>query len=105
MIDLDGAGRIDLTVDGADEMNPDLVLIKGAGGALLREKLVWEASDRCLVVADAAKAVSVLGAFPLSVDVVPFGHEGTARRIRTVLGSAGGWKQPRAFESRAVRRC
>ena len=87
VIELDGAGRIDLTVDGADEMNSDLVLIKGAGGALLREKLVWEASDRCVAIADAAKAVDVLGAFPLSVEVVAFGHEGTAARIRKVLES------------------
>jgi ribose 5-phosphate isomerase A len=85
VIDLDAAGRIDLTVDGADEMNPDLVLIKGAGGALLREKLVWEASERCVVIADAAKQVQVLGAFPLSVEVIAFGCETTARRIRSVL--------------------
>lgn len=95
VIDLDGAGRIDLTVDGADEMNPDLVLVKGGGGALLREKLVWEASDRCLVIADAAKQVEVLGLFPLSVDVIPFGHEGTARRIRAVLEAEGLEATPR----------
>ncbi len=85
VIDLDDVGRIDLTVDGADELNPDLVLIKGGGGALLREKLVWEASDRCVVIADAAKRVEVLGVFPLPVEVVGFGHQTTARRITAVL--------------------
>src|SRR5882724_11021096 len=54
---------IDLTVDGADEIGPGLALIKGAGAALLREKLVWEASRRCVVIADAAKSVQVLGKF------------------------------------------
>ena len=95
VIDLDGADRIDLTIDGADEMNPDLVLIKGAGGALLREKLVWEASDRCVVIAEAAKAVDVLGVFPLSVEVVAFGQEGTAARIRKVLEAEGLGATPR----------
>ena len=86
VIDLDEAERIDLTVDGADEINPDLVLIKGAGAALLREKLVWEASDRCVVIAEAAKRVEVLGGvYPLPVEVVAFGHGSTARQIRAVL--------------------
>ena len=64
---------IDLTVDGADEIGPGLALIKGGGAALLREKLVWEASRRCVVIADAAKNVAMLGAFPLPIEVVPFG--------------------------------
>src|SRR5947209_4723393 len=64
--------RIDLTVDGADEIGPGLSLIKGGGGALLREKLVWEASDRCVVIADAAKRVPTLGKFPLPIEVVAF---------------------------------
>jgi ribose 5-phosphate isomerase A len=59
---------IDLTVDGADEIGPGLALIKGGGGALLREKLVWEASKRCVVIADAAKSVPALGAFPLPIE-------------------------------------
>src|SRR5213076_2885385 len=54
---------IDLTVDGADEIGPGLSLIKGAGGALLREKLVWEASKRCVVIGDAGKVVKTLGKF------------------------------------------
>jgi ribose 5-phosphate isomerase A len=82
---LDDVSRIDLTVDGADEVGPGLALIKGGGAALLREKLVWEASDRCIVIADAAKVVPVLGAFPLPIEVVAFGHKATANRIMDVL--------------------
>ena len=85
VVDFDGVGRIDLTVDGADEIGPGLSLIKGGGAALLREKLVWEASDRCVVIADAAKQVVRLGAFPLPVEVVAFGHKTTANRICDVL--------------------
>ncbi|HEY0435036.1 MAG TPA: ribose-5-phosphate isomerase RpiA [Phenylobacterium sp.] len=76
---------IDLTVDGADEIGPGLALIKGGGGALLREKLVWEASNRCVVIADAAKSVPVLGRYPLPIEVVAFGHKTTALRICDVL--------------------
>jgi ribose 5-phosphate isomerase A len=76
---------IDLTVDGADEIGPGLSLIKGGGGALLREKLVWEASKRCVVIADAAKRVPVLGRYPLPVEVVAFGHKTTANRICDAL--------------------
>lgn len=77
---------IDLTVDGADEIGPGLSLIKGAGAALLREKLVWEASARCVVIADAAKQVAVLGGkYPLPIEVVAFGHKTTALRICDVL--------------------
>lgn len=82
---LEDTPRIDLTVDGADEVGPGLALIKGGGAALLREKLVWEASDRCLVIADVAKVVPVLGAFPLPIEVVAFGHKTTANRIADVL--------------------
>jgi ribose 5-phosphate isomerase A len=78
---LDEVEEIDLTVDGADEIGPGLALIKGGGAALLREKLVWEASRRCVVIADAAKRVRRLGAFPLPIEVVPFGHLSTARRL------------------------
>ncbi|MCR5879882.1 ribose-5-phosphate isomerase RpiA [Phenylobacterium sp. J367] len=77
--------EIDLTVDGADEIGPGLSLIKGGGAALLREKLVWEASRRCVVIADAAKVVPTLGRFPLPIEVVAFGHKTTAARICDVL--------------------
>lgn len=82
---LDDTPRIDLTVDGADEVGPGLALIKGGGAALLREKLVWEASSRCIVIADAAKVVKTLGAFPLPIEVVAFGHKTTGNRIADVL--------------------
>ena len=76
---------IDLTVDGADEVGPGLSLIKGGGGALLREKLVWEASKRCVVIADAAKRVKTLGKFPLPIEVVAYGHKIIALRICDAL--------------------
>jgi ribose 5-phosphate isomerase A len=76
---------IDLTVDGADEIGPGLSLIKGGGAALLREKLVWEASKSCVVIADAAKTVETLGTFPLPIEVVAFGHKTTANRICDAL--------------------
>ena len=76
---------IDLTVDGADEIGPGLSLIKGGGAALLREKLVWEASRRCVVIADKAKRVPRLGKFPLPIEVVRFGHESTALRLSDAL--------------------
>ncbi|MFI4975358.1 MAG: ribose-5-phosphate isomerase RpiA [Caulobacterales bacterium] len=82
---LDDVARIDLTVDGADEIGPGLSLIKGAGAALLREKLVWEASARCVVIADASKQVDRLGRFPLPIEVVAFGHKATALRIGDAL--------------------
>jgi ribose 5-phosphate isomerase A len=77
--------EIDLTVDGADEIGPGLQLIKGGGAALLREKLVWEASRRCVVIADAGKRAPQLGRVPLPIEVVAFGHESTVRRICDAL--------------------
>lgn len=85
LAELDAVGTLDLTVDGADEVGPGLALIKGAGGALLREKLVWEASARCVCIADASKRVLRLGAFTLPVEVVPFGAKSTVNRICDVL--------------------
>jgi ribose 5-phosphate isomerase A len=87
--DLGETREIDLTVDGADEIGPGLSLIKGGGGALLREKLVWEASKRCVVIADAAKQLAVLGKFPLPIEVVAFGHKTTALRICDALDECG----------------
>ena len=83
--DLGQVKSIDLTVDGADEIGPALSLIKGGGAALLSEKLVWEASKRCVVIADAAKQVKTLGKFALPIEVVAFGHETTADRICDAL--------------------
>jgi ribose 5-phosphate isomerase A len=85
LVELDAVAQIDLTIDGADEIGPGLSLIKGGGAALLREKLVWEASRHCVVIGDAAKRVRTLGAFPLPIEVVAFGHQGTARRLCDAL--------------------
>ncbi len=77
---------LDLAVDGADEIADDLSLIKGGGGALVREKLVVAAAREFIVVADDSKTVGVLGAFPLSVAVIPFGWEQTVDRIIATFG-------------------
>ncbi len=95
VVPLDDVEWIDITVDGADEIGPGLSLIKGGGAALLREKLVWESSRRCIVIADAAKVVATLGAFPLPVEVVAFGHTATARRIRDAALRLGLVMEPR----------
>ena len=78
---LDEIAELDLTVDGADEVDPQLRLIKGGGGALLREKIVASASKRMAVIVDSSKMVPVLGAFPLPVEVVPFGLAATRGHI------------------------
>ena len=78
---LDDIDRLDLTIDGADEIDPALNVIKGGGGALLREKIVAAASDRMIVIADDSKWVEVLGRFPLPIEVVPFGLAATQRAI------------------------
>jgi len=78
---LDETPELDLTIDGADEIAPDLSLIKGGGGALLREKIVAAASARMVVIADESKWVPVLGRFPLPVEVVPFGLAATRRAV------------------------
>lgn len=78
---LDDCPELDLTVDGADEIGPGLALIKGGGGALLREKIVASASRAMIVIAHASKAVDTLGAFPLPIEVNAFGLEATRRAI------------------------
>jgi ribose 5-phosphate isomerase A len=86
---LDETPELDLTVDGADEIGPDLTLIKGGGGALLREKIVACASARMIVIADASKQVAVLGRFPLPIEVVSFGLTATCRAIEAASAAAG----------------
>jgi len=86
---LDETPELDLTVDGADEIAPDLSLIKGGGGALLREKIVAAASTRMVVVADESKWVATLGRFPLPVEVVPFGLAATRRAVEAAVTAAG----------------
>lgn len=87
--DLDALAPLDLTVDGADEIDPDLNLIKGGGGALFREKIVAQASGQVVIIADASKRVARLGACPLPVEVGRFGHETTRRAIVAVLEQLG----------------
>ena len=86
---LDEISELDLTVDGADEIDPDLSLIKGGGGALLREKVVAAASARMVVIADESKWVSALGRFPLPVEVVPFGSAAVRRAVEAAAAAAG----------------
>jgi ribose 5-phosphate isomerase A len=85
VISLDEARWLDLTIDGADEFDGDLNLIKGGGGALLQEKIVATASDRMIVIADIGKEVESLGAFPLPVEVIPFGWQTTQALIEETL--------------------
>ena len=84
---LDEVKWLDLTIDGADEFDPNLALIKGGGAALLQEKIVATASDQMIVIADAAKEVTQLGAFPLPVEVIPFGWQTTKALIEETLVS------------------
>jgi ribose 5-phosphate isomerase A len=86
---LDVTPELDLTVDGADEIAPDLTLIKGGGGALLREKIVASASAHMIVIADESKWVSMLGCFPLPIEIAPFGAKATARAIETAVAEMG----------------
>ena len=81
---LDECQEIDVTVDGADEVDPQLRLIKGGGGALLREKIVASATKQFIVVADASKQVPKLGKFPLPVEVIKFAQALVAKRIRAL---------------------
>jgi ribose 5-phosphate isomerase A len=86
---LEETPALDLTVDGADEIAPDLSLIKGGGGALLREKIVASASARMVVIADESKWVAMLGRFPLPVEVVPFGLAATRAAVEAAAAAAG----------------
>src|SRR5258706_3183693 len=89
LAELDTLGRLDLAVDGADEADGNLDLIKGAGGALLREKIVAASAARLVVIADESKFVDPLGAFPLPVEVVSFGHISTRGWIRQTAENLG----------------
>jgi ribose 5-phosphate isomerase A len=87
MTTLDECPVIDVTVDGADEVDPELRLIKGGGGALLREKIVASASKQLVIIADATKRVPVLGRFPLPVEVIKFAQAVVLRRIEALGAS------------------
>jgi len=86
---LDDTPFLDLTVDGADEVDRQLRLIKGGGGALLREKIVAMSSERMIVIADDSKFVETLGAFALPIEIVPFGATATLKMIEMMAGEAG----------------
>ena len=89
LLPIDQVGRIHLTVDGADEIDEPGNLIKGGGAALLREKIIASASDHMVVIADPSKQVERLGAFPLPVEVTPFGFTITARQVFDELTASG----------------
>lgn len=89
LITLDQQPFVDLTVDGADELDSELRLIKGGGGALLVEKIVATASGRMVVIADASKQVETLGRFPLPVEIVRFGFGATRNMIEVLAADAG----------------
>lgn len=86
VFELDDLNALDVTVDGADELDWTLRLIKGGGGALVREKIVAGASERMIVIAHGSKKVEMLGAYPLPIEVVTFACETTLGRIRSALG-------------------
>ncbi|AJE48221.1 ribose-5-phosphate isomerase RpiA [Celeribacter indicus] len=87
VVSLDEAKWLDLTIDGADEFDAELNLIKGGGGALLQEKIVATASDQMIVITDVSKQVETLGAFPLPVEVIPFGWQTTKALVEETLVS------------------
>ena len=87
LVSFNEINQIDVAIDGADEVNRDLDLIKGGGGALLREKIIAKAAKTFIVVADPHKIVDKLGSFPLPVEVVPFGFEMTRKYILDLGGS------------------
>ena len=86
---LDELPELDLTVDGADEIDTSLRMIKGGGGALLREKIVAASSKRMLAIADSTKRVACLGAFPLPIEVVPFGLAATRHSVERACAALG----------------
>lgn len=89
LVTLDEQPEIDITVDGADELDEQIRLIKGGGGALLREKIVAAASARVVIIADESKRVETLGAFPLPIEVVPFGLAATLGMVEAMAADAG----------------
>ena len=91
VLDLNAAGELEIYVDGADESNHQLQLIKGGGGALTREKIVAGASKKFVCIADGSKLVKVLGRFPLPVEVIPMARSFVAREL-VKLGGTPVWR-------------
>jgi len=92
VLDLNSAGRLDVYVDGADEINSNLELIKGGGGALTREKIIAAASRSFICIADHSKLVPYLGTFPLPIEVIPMARSYVARKI-IALGGHPVWRE------------
>ncbi|MEJ2529708.1 MAG: ribose-5-phosphate isomerase RpiA [Gammaproteobacteria bacterium] len=92
VIDLNAAGELELYVDGADESNHHLQLIKGGGGALTREKIIAQVSKRFICIADAGKLVKMLGKFPLPIEVIPMARSLVAREL-VKLGGTPVWRE------------
>lgn len=92
VIDLNAAGELDLYVDGADESNHHLQLIKGGGGALTREKIIAQVSKKFICIADEGKLVNMLGRFPLPVEVIPMARSLVAREL-VKLGGTPVWRE------------
>lgn len=86
LVDINTVDHIDITIDGADEFNRDLVLIKGGGGALLKEKIVASITTREIIIADSSKKVEQLGKFPLPVEVIPFASNYVQRKLSELNG-------------------
>ncbi|EJS68351.1 ribose-5-phosphate isomerase A [Bacillus wiedmannii] len=84
LISLNDVQSLDLTIDGADEIDANLQLIKGGGGALLREKIVATSSKELIIIADESKLVTHLGTFPLPVEIIPFSWKQTERKIQSL---------------------
>lgn len=85
LVKLSECTHLDIVIDGADEFDRDFNLIKGGGAALLREKIVAQESNSMVVVADERKLVNVLGAFPLPIEITPFAHQATIRKLANLL--------------------
>lgn len=92
LLDINTLTTLDLTVDGADEIDPQKRLIKGAGGAFVREKIIATMSKKMIVIADESKFVQTLGRCPLPIEVIPFGIESTKKQIQE-LGYSGSWRK------------
>ncbi len=86
LIDFSTTTKIDLAIDGADEIDGKLTLLKGGGGSLVREKIVDACAEELIIIADGSKVVEQLGAFPLPVEVLPFGYEVTMKQIKQLGG-------------------
>jgi ribose 5-phosphate isomerase A len=97
VVELDAVERLDVTLDGADEIDPQLRMIKGGGACLLWEKIVAAASARMVAMVDTTKTVTALGAFPLPIEVVRFGWRSTQRHVAAVLAASD-------VDRRAIRR-